>query len=124
MMKKLHDRVNVIPVIAKADTLTESELSHFKKQIIKEIDENNIKLYKFPDTEDDDEKRQFGPLRERFPFAVVGSNQVREINGRRFRVRDYSWGTVEVENLQHNDFIALRDTVIRYYIFNYVMNLR
>ncbi|VDK89635.1 unnamed protein product [Onchocerca ochengi] len=113
MMKKLHDRVNVIPVIAKADTLTVSELAHFKNQIIKEIEESGIKLYKFPDTEDEDEKRQFGPLRERFPFAIVGSNQVREINGRRHRVRDYSWGTVEVENLQHNDFIALRDTVIR-----------
>ncbi|CAG9530346.1 unnamed protein product [Cercopithifilaria johnstoni] len=113
MMKKLHDRVNVIPVIAKADTLTASELSHFKNQITKEIEENGIKLYKFPDTEDEDEKRQFGPLRDRFPFAIVGSNQVRETNGRRCRVRDYSWGTVEVENLQHNDFIALRDTVIR-----------
>uniref|UniRef100_A0A915PFU7 Septin n=1 Tax=Setaria digitata TaxID=48799 RepID=A0A915PFU7_9BILA len=113
MMKKLHDRVNVIPVIAKADTLTVSELSHFKNQIIKEIEENGIKLYKFPDTEDEDENRQFGPLRERFPFAIVGSNQVRETNGRRCRVRDYSWGTVEVENLQHNDFIALRDTIIR-----------
>ncbi|EJW88278.1 cell division protein [Wuchereria bancrofti] len=114
MMKKLHDRVNVIPVIAKADTLTVNELSYFKNQITKEIEENGIKLYKFPDTEDEDEKRQFGPLRERFPFAIVGSNQVRENNGRRYRVRDYSWGTVEVENLQHNDFIALRDTVIRY----------
>ncbi|KAK6113073.1 Septin family protein [Brugia pahangi] len=113
MMKKLHDRVNVIPVIAKADTLTVNELSYFKNQITKEIEENGIKLYKFPDTEDEDEKRQFGPLRERFPFAIVGSNQVRETNGRRCRVRDYSWGTVEVENLQHNDFIALRDTVIR-----------
>lgn len=113
MMKKLHDRVNIIPVIAKADTLTVSELSHFKSQITKEIEENGIKLYKFPDTEDEDEKKQFGPLRERFPFAIVGSNQVREANGRRCRVRDYTWGTVEVENLQHNDFIALRDTVIR-----------
>lgn len=34
IMKKLHDRVNVIPVIAKADTLTVSELSHFKSQVI------------------------------------------------------------------------------------------
>lgn len=33
MMKKLHDRVNVIPVIAKADTLTVSELSHFKNRV-------------------------------------------------------------------------------------------
>lgn len=113
IMKKLHDRVNIVPVIAKADTLTEAEMIRFKKQIVKEIEENNIKLYHFPDTDDEDEKRQFGPLRERFPFAVVGSNQVREVDGRKRRVRDYNWGTVEVENLRHNDFIALRDTVIR-----------
>ncbi|VDM96176.1 unnamed protein product [Thelazia callipaeda] len=113
VMKKLHDRVNVIPVIAKADTLTTNEVTRFKSQIMKDVEANGIKLYKFPDAEDEDENKQFGPLRERFPFAVVGSNQIRETNGRRSRVRDYIWGTVEVENLQHNDFIALRDTIIR-----------
>lgn len=112
-MKKLHDRVNVIPVIAKADTLTRDELSRFKKQILKEVEENNIKLYKFPECEDEDEKRQFGPLRERVPFAVVGSSQVKECSGHRIRVREYPWGVVEVENLDHNDFIALRDMIIR-----------
>jgi septin family protein len=31
-MKQLHDKVNIIPVIAKADTLTEEEIAHFKAQ--------------------------------------------------------------------------------------------
>jgi septin family protein len=30
-MKKLQERVNVIPIIAKADTMTTSELLEFKK---------------------------------------------------------------------------------------------
>lgn len=33
LMKKLHDKVNIIPVIAKADTLTPEECAHFKKQV-------------------------------------------------------------------------------------------
>jgi Septin len=32
-MKQLHDKVNIIPVIAKADTLTEEEIAFFKAQV-------------------------------------------------------------------------------------------
>ncbi|VDD89926.1 unnamed protein product [Enterobius vermicularis] len=112
-MKKLHGRINVVPVIAKADTMTRGELDAFKKQILKEINEQNIKLYNFPDTDDEEEKRQFGPLKERVPFAVAGSNNIKDINGRKTRVREYPWGVVQVENLEHNDFIALRHMIIR-----------
>lgn len=48
------------------------------------------------------------------PFAVVGSNTVMDVNGKRVRGRQYPWGTVEVDNLEHNDFLALRDMLIRY----------
>ena len=34
LMKKLHDKVNIIPVLAKADTMTPEECAHFKKQVI------------------------------------------------------------------------------------------
>lgn len=32
-MKQLHDKVNVIPVIAKADTLTPAEVKALKKRV-------------------------------------------------------------------------------------------
>jgi septin family protein len=32
-MKALQDRVNIVPVIAKADTLTSQELARFKKNV-------------------------------------------------------------------------------------------
>lgn len=32
-MKRLHEKVNVIPLIAKADTLTPEESQQFKKQV-------------------------------------------------------------------------------------------
>lgn len=50
---------------------------------------------------------------DRVPFAVVGSDKVIDIGGKKVRGRQYPWGVVEVENLDHNDFIALRNMVIR-----------
>ena len=32
-MKRLHDKVNIIPVLAKADTMTPDECAYFKKQV-------------------------------------------------------------------------------------------
>lgn len=33
-MKRLHEKVNIIPLIAKADTLTPEECQQFKKQVL------------------------------------------------------------------------------------------
>lgn len=113
-MKRLCDKVNIIPVIAKADTLTPDECNLFKKQILNEIAQNKIKIYEFPDTLEDDEEHKLNKsLRERVPFAVVGSNAVIEADGKKIRGRKYPWGIAEVENLEHCDFIALRNMVIR-----------
>ncbi|XP_046384627.1 septin-7 isoform X3 [Ischnura elegans] len=115
-MRRLHDRVNVVPVIAKADTMTPEECAHFKKQIISEIAQHKIKIYEFPsgsDTGDEDDANE-KKLRERVPFAVVGSNAVVELEGgKKVRGRRYPWGIAEVENLNHCDFVALRDMLIR-----------
>ena len=49
---------------------------------------------------DDEElrKAQRG-LRERVPFAVVGSNTVVEVDGKKIRGRRYPWGVVEGVNI-------------------------
>lgn len=113
-MKRLCDKVNIIPVIAKADTLTADECALFKKQILNEIAQHQIKIYDFPDTSEDDEEHKLNKsLKERVPFAVVGSNAVVEVDGKKMRGRKYPWGIAEVENLEHCDFIALRNMVIR-----------
>nr|XP_023013418.1 septin-7 [Leptinotarsa decemlineata] len=113
-MKRLCDKVNIIPVIAKADTLTDDECSLFKRQILNEITQHKIKIYEFPDTSEDDEELKLNKsLKDRVPFAVVGSNAVIEVDGKKVRGRRYPWGIAEVENLEHCDFIALRNMVIR-----------
>lgn len=113
-MKRLHDKVNIIPLIAKADTLTPEECREFKKRIMAEINEHKIKIYEFPDIEEEeDENKENKRLTERVPFAVVGSNHIMEVNGKRVRGRQYPWGIAEVENLDHCDFIPLRNMLIR-----------
>ncbi|XP_054717140.1 septin-7-like isoform X3 [Uloborus diversus] len=112
-MKRLHDRVNIIPIVAKADTLTPEECASFKRTILSEISRNKIKIYDFPDCDDEEENKMQKQLKQRVPFAVVGSNTVIEANGKRVRGRKYPWGVAEVENMEHCDFIALRDMLIR-----------
>jgi len=63
-------------VISKADTLTPDECHEFKREILREIELHKISIYQFPDGADDDEARANRKLRERIPFAVIGSNAV------------------------------------------------
>ncbi|KAE8244820.1 hypothetical protein A4X13_0g6229 [Tilletia indica] len=48
IMKRLETRVNLIPVIAKADTLTQADLAVFKQRIREVINHQNIKVYQPP----------------------------------------------------------------------------
>ncbi|CAF1079186.1 unnamed protein product [Didymodactylos carnosus] len=112
-MKRLHDRVNIIPVIAKADTLTSDELRIFKKSILQDIHNEKIKLHEFPDCDDDEENKLTKAYKEKVPFAVVGSNIILERGSKRARVRQYAWGVVDVEDEARSDFIALRSMLIR-----------
>ncbi|XP_069951577.1 septin-7 isoform X3 [Cherax quadricarinatus] len=109
-MRRLHDKVNIIPVIAKADTLTPDECQHLKKQVLNEIAQHKIKIYEFPDEEGD---AAGSKMKQRVPFAVVGSNTTVEVEGKKVRGRKYPWGIVEVENIEHCDFIPLRNMMIR-----------
>ncbi|XP_043926729.1 septin-2-like [Protopterus annectens] len=114
-MKAVHHKMNVVPVIAKADTLTLKERERLKRRILDEIDEHGIKIYQLPDAEsdeDEDYKEQTRILKTSIPFCVVGSNQLIETKGKKVRGRLYPWGAVEVENPEHNDFLKLRTMLI------------
>ncbi|KAF3839595.1 hypothetical protein F7725_018312 [Dissostichus mawsoni] len=111
-MKRLHEKVNVIPLIAKADTLTPEECQQFKKQIMREILEHKIKIYEFPETDDEEENKLVKKIKDKLPLAVVGSNTIIEVNSKRVRGRQYPWGVAEVENSDHCDFTILRDMLI------------
>lgn len=114
-MKTLHHKVNIVPVIAKADTLTKSEISRLKQKIMDEIELHGITIYLLPtceDDEDEDYREQCRQLKDAVPFAVVGSNSIMEIRSKKVRGRQYPWGVVEVENPDHCDFVKLRTMLI------------
>ncbi|GAM36516.1 septin [Talaromyces pinophilus] len=115
LMKRLSPRVNVIPVIGKADSLTPAELAESKKLVMEDIEHYRIPVYNFPyDIEEDDEDtvEENAELRGLMPFAIVGSEEVLEIGGKKVRARQYPWGIVEVENPRHSDFLAIRSALL------------
>jgi len=114
-LRRLHQKVNIIPIIAKADTLSGEEVKKLKQKILEEIEENKIQIYKFPecDSDEDEEfKQQDRELKACIPFAIIASNQIVEVNGKRVRGRIYPWGIVEVENPVHSDFLKLRTMLV------------
>jgi len=55
-MKQLHNKVNIVPVIAKADVLTRGEVQKLKAKIMQEIAANGIKVYPLPDCDSDEDE--------------------------------------------------------------------
>eukprot|EP01147_Barroeca_monosierra_P007357 gene7357-505_t len=117
-MERLHTRVNVIPVIAKADTLTNEELELMKERVRDSLAEKGIKIFEFPqdDEEEDVNETQLTNNKYSWPFAITSSAVVVQAKPQITRGRQYAWGRVEVENPQHSDFVLLRDLIIRTYM--------
>ncbi|XP_058022671.1 septin-8 isoform X1 [Ahaetulla prasina] len=111
-MKKLDSKVNIIPIIAKADTISKSELHKFKIKIMSELVSNGVQIYQFP-TDDDAVSEINSVMNAHLPFAVVGSTEEVKVGNKMVRARQYPWGVVQVENESHCDFMKLREMLIR-----------
>ncbi|KAJ1854208.1 Cell division control protein 3 [Coemansia sp. RSA 638] len=115
-MKQLHTRVNLIPIIARADTLTPREVEQFKARVLADINFHGIHTFKPVSDQFDDPETiaDNKAIAGKIPFAVVGSEKfIERADGMRVRGREYPWGVIEVENEQHNDFVALRQMLLR-----------
>jgi len=100
-MKRLHDKVNLIPLIAKADSFTKEELQEFKQNICNQLTSEKISFH------------NFSTCRHQAPLAVVGSNTVvEEGEGKKVWGRRYPWGTVSIEDPDHCDFSLLRSLLL------------
>nr|CAH0098219.1 unnamed protein product [Daphnia galeata] len=111
-MKKLDNKVNIIPVIAKADTISKPELMRFKTKIMSELAANGVQIYQFP-VDDEAVAEMNLSMNAHFPFAVCGSTDFIRVGNKMVRARQYPWGTVQVENENHCDFVKLREMLIR-----------
>ncbi|KAI2660963.1 Septin-8 [Labeo rohita] len=121
-MKKLDSKVNIIPVIAKADTISKSELHKFKIKIMSELVSNGVQIYQFPI--DDETVAKINTAMN------VSSDAHAEINYKKQQEKGFicavftfnnpkgsssvrcgrEYGGVENEN--HCDFVKLREMLI------------
>ncbi|KAI0164667.1 Septin-domain-containing protein [Xylariaceae sp. FL1272] len=116
VMRRLHTKVNLIPVIAKSDTLTDEEITSFKSRILSDIKHHGIQIFEGPryELDDDETIAENNEIMSKVPFAVVGSNdEITNADGRKVRGRRYPWGVIEVDNEEHCDFVKLRQMLIR-----------
>ncbi|CCE65339.1 hypothetical protein TPHA_0K02060 [Tetrapisispora phaffii CBS 4417] len=112
----VHEKCNLIPIIAKSDILTDEEITSFKARILNQLTEAGVQLFRPPTYQFDDSEtiNLTNELYNKMPYAVVGStNLVTNAEGKQVRGRAYPWGVIEVDNAQHNDFVYLRDLLIR-----------
>ncbi|KAI8851826.1 Septin-type guanine nucleotide-binding (G) domain-containing protein [Chytridium lagenaria] len=133
-LKRLCTRVNVIPCLGKADLLTSRQLKSLRTYVIDDFRKNQIPIYAFPEDaegdHEDDLVKLNAELRGLLPFAVINDEELdpstNNLNplpstsailaastaslkhGGGPLGRAYPWGTVEVENADHCDFVSLR----------------
>jgi len=122
IMKRLGNRVNLIPVIAKADTLTQRDLQTFKMRIRDVITAQGIRIYTPPiETDDEAGAEHARVLIDALPFSIIGSTEdVKTFDGRTVKGREYIWGVAEVENENHCDFKKLRSLLIRTHMLDLI----
>ncbi|XP_021109955.1 septin-14 [Heterocephalus glaber] len=110
-MKNIDRKVNIIPLIAKADTVSKNDLQKFKSKIMSELISNGIQIYQFP-TDDETIGQTNSSMNGMLPFAVVGSTDEVKVGKRMVRGRHYPWGVLQVENENHCDFVKLQDMLL------------
>lgn len=105
LMKHISSRVNLIPVIPKADTLTTAETQEIKSLVRQIIAVQGISICEF--IKDDEVRLKIAEL---MPYSVIGSESYVHNSeaGPSVLGRSYSWGIAEVENPLHCDVVKLR----------------
>lgn len=113
VLKKLTETANVVPVIAKSDSMTISEREAFKAVLQEEFAYHNLHLYPNENEDYDVEDRQLNEeIKQIIPFAIVGSENTVVVNGKEVRGRRNRWGVINVEDETHCEFSHLRKFLI------------
>lgn len=93
-MQEFGSRVNLIPVIGKADSYTRGEILEYKRMICQSCEENSIRVYSEANE---------------FPYTVIGASNE---DGVVLRGRRHKQGTAQVDNELHCDFKQLKGLLI------------
>ncbi|GAV51847.1 hypothetical protein ZYGR_0AF03180 [Zygosaccharomyces rouxii] len=127
LMKQLGDRVNIIPVIGKADLLTTEELQRNKKLIMRDIAKYKVNVFDFKNDKLQDSLIEAGNfpcvdrtteipdvnIRDMLPFALIcGDRETTGPHGEIAHVRNYQWGQIVVEDGSNSDFIFFKHILL------------
>lgn len=115
-MKALHDKVNLVPIIAKADSLDPLQLAKFKENISTALELNKINYFKFNiDEKMDEEQAKIVMVEaERFPFAVVTANETVTEGCKTRWFRNTIWGRHDILDRAKCDFDSLAKLLVRH----------
>lgn len=108
-------RANIIPVLSKADTLTQGETLLNRRLVREDFDKYDIQVYCFSNIDgfDNDSAPERSSVDESIPFAMVCTNRyVKLENGRTVTARQYEWGTLLTDDATVSDFSLLRDVLL------------
>ncbi|KAJ3117972.1 hypothetical protein HDU96_004648 [Phlyctochytrium bullatum] len=131
-LQRLCTRANVIPCISKADLLTSRQLRSVRQYVMDDLRRNQIPVLAFAEDPemDDDMIKLNAQMKALMPFAVINDEELDPSTSNLNPApatsailaastatlkhesgplgRTYAWGTVEVENPSHCDFVSLR----------------
>ncbi|KAL5268836.1 hypothetical protein ACHWQZ_G002618 [Mnemiopsis leidyi] len=111
-MKTTCKLVNIIPVIAKVDTMTTQECKKLKVKIIEDCEKNDISIF---NPELFDLQSVIAP-----PYSVIGGDAVVYSEAGQKIGRQYPWGFAEVNNEEHCDYITLHDILLKTCIEDFI----
>lgn len=123
-MLYINNLVNIIPVIAKADSLTPNELELNKQLILEDLKNYNINYYKFNEYEYeqdyiDDEIIEYNKyLNSLIPFSIIGANEYQdnaneEEDFLKLRVLNRANTLpINIEDPKYNDFNILKNVLL------------
>lgn len=118
-MKEISKRVNLIPLIARSDTLNKDELASFKALIITTMRAYNIEICQFIS-----DQYVLRKIKAVAPYAIIGSNTLfKNADGKLVRARKYRWGMVKIENPQHCDFIYLKEVLLSEHMLDLINSM-
>lgn len=114
-MQALSTVVPVIPILAKADAMTDEEREAFREHVAEELKTaaeecGHPVMHEFPAAE----LEAAGAETRVLPFAVMGSTTPDLSVGRHWFVREYQWGKAPVLSSATSDVLQLRDLLLSF----------
>lgn len=107
-MREISKRVNLIPLVARSDTLNKDELVTFKNMV-----NNTMKAHQIETCQFISDQYVLRKIKAVSPYAIIGSNAMfKNADGKLVRARKYHWGMVEIENPEHCDFVYLKEVLL------------